>query len=304
MSTGRARSVVLMDTVVSVRAAGTPSDEVFEACVGRAFDWFHAVERVCSRFDPRSEVMGLTGRAGEDIEVSPILFETITFALEVARASDGAFDPTVEFAMESRGFNRHYLTGDTIATSIQQREPPTYHHVALDATRRTVRLSKPLILDLGAVAKGLAIDLAARELRPLGSFCIDAGGDLYVAGRNERGEPWRVGIRHPRHEGEMLCVLRVTDAAVCTSGDYERRSAEAIDAHHILDPRTGEAAAEIASATVVAPNAMLADAISTAAFVLGPDLGIRLLERCNVDGILVTRSDTCFSTPKFARYLP
>ena len=83
-------------------------------------------------------------------------------------------------------------------------------------------LHRPLLLDLGAVAKGLAIDMAARELQPFENFAIDAGGDLYFGGCNAAGEPWSVGIRHPRGDG-LLDTLRVSDAAVCTSGDYERR---------------------------------------------------------------------------------
>ncbi len=304
MATDLVRSVVLMDTVISMRAVRAPSDEAFDERTEHALDWFREVERVCSRFDPRSEVMQLTARVGEDVEVGPLLFETIAFAMDVARESDGAFDPTVGYAMESLGFNRHYTTGHRIVTPIEQRERPTYRDVMLDVGRHTVRLSKPLVLDLGAVAKGLAIDLAARELRPLGDFSIDAGGDVYVAGRNERGDPWRIGVRHPRREGEMLAVLRVADVAVCTSGDYERRSTGGDGGHHILDPRTDRSASDVTSATVVAQNAMLADALSTAAFVLGPERGLALLERFDVDGMLVTRNETCFSTPSLARYLP
>ena len=76
-----------------------------------------------------------------------------------------------------------------------------------------------MTLDLGAVAKGLAIDAAARELQPFGDFAIDAGGDLYLGGRNPDGAPWSVGIRHPRLDGRLIDSLRVSNKAVCTSGD-------------------------------------------------------------------------------------
>ena len=78
------------------------------------------------------------------------------------------------------------------------------------------------MLDLGAVAKGMAVDAAARELAVCGDFAIDAGGDLYLGGVNRNGEPWRVGIRHPRRDGELIEAVTVSDRAVCTSGDYER----------------------------------------------------------------------------------
>jgi thiamine biosynthesis lipoprotein len=144
-----------------------------------------------------------------------------------------------------------------------------------------------LILDLGAVAKGLAIDLAARELRPFVNFAIDAGGDLYLGGHRRPDTPWSVGIRHPREDG-LLDSLLVSDTAVCTSGDYERRSPDDAHRHHILDPRRGVSADTVASVTVVAPTAMVADALATAAFVLGPIDGLRLLESQGVDGIIVS----------------
>src|SRR5205807_8455196 len=175
----------------------------------------------------------------------------------------GAFAPPVGRDMESRGFNREYSTGRLVHTPLEPGGPVSYRDVQLDPERKTITLRRPLILDLGAVAKGLAVDTAARELQPAGSFAIDAGGDLYLAGRNPAGETWTVGIRHPRLHDQLIETLRVSDQAVCTSGDYERRGHEGHG--HILDPRTGQPADEVASVTVVAPTAMLADAIATAA---------------------------------------
>jgi thiamine biosynthesis lipoprotein len=83
-------------------------------------------------------------------------------------------------------------------------------------------------------------------------------------------------------------TVRVSDKAVCTSGDYERAAPAPTGEHHILDPRSGRSPCEVASVTVVAPNAMLADALSTAAFVLGPADGVRLLERHGVEGVILT----------------
>ena len=154
-------------------------------------------------------------------------------------------------------------------------------------------LARPLVLDLGAVAKGLAIDMAARELSPLENYAIDAGGDIYVAGCNPHGDRWSIGIRHPRHSEQLLDSIRVSNMAVCTSGDYERRGPRA---HHILDPRTGTSADAIASVTVVAPTAMAADALATAAFVLGPTSGIQLLERHGVNGLMVSPTLERYST--------
>ncbi|MGH2458024.1 MAG: FAD:protein FMN transferase [Chloroflexota bacterium] len=293
------RSAVLMDTLVSSVVVGERLADAEEA-IGRAIKWFNQVEACSSRFDPRSEVMGLTERVGVPVAVSPMLFEVLGFALAVSAESDGAFDPTVGLAMERRGFNRNYLTGRRISTRIDSPDRCDYRDVRLDAKRGTVTLRRPLVLDLGAVAKGFAIDLAARELARYPNLAIDAGGDLFFRGTNTEGEPWRVGIRHPRRPGDLIETLRVTDTAVCTSGDYERR-AEADGGGHILAAGSGQPADAVASVTVIAPTAMAADALGTAAFALGPARGIALLERQGVEGVIYSPSLGRSATAGIAR---
>lgn len=295
------RSVVLMDTLVSVVVVGDRLDGAEDA-IDRAIGWFFRIEACCSRFDPRSEVMGLTERVNVPVPVSPMLLEVVRFALAVAAESDGAFDPTVGVAMERRGFNRNYLTGRAVTTRIDAPERCSYRDVLLDVTRGTVTLRRPLVLDLGAVAKGFAIDLAARELAAYPDFAIDAGGDLVFRGRNPEGEPWRVGIRHPRRPKDLIETLRVTDAAVCTSGDYDRIAETGEGHHHIIEPESGRAVAAVASVTVVAPTAMLADALGTAAFVLGPVKGIDLLDRQGVQGLIYSPSLERYATRRFSRF--
>jgi thiamine biosynthesis lipoprotein len=117
---------------------------------------------------------------------------------------------------------------------------------------------------------------------------VDAGGDLYLGGHNPSGSPWSVGIRHPRRDGHLVSSLFVSNRAVCTSGDYERRGGDGTASHHIIDPRDGKPAGAVASVSVVAPSAMLADALATAAFVLGPASGLELLDRMGVDGLIVS----------------
>ncbi|MEP7313739.1 MAG: FAD:protein FMN transferase [Pseudomonadota bacterium] len=265
------RAEAAMGTVVSIEV-DAPED-----AVTRAFEWFRQVEARCSRFDATSELRQLT--PGKAVAASPILFEAVRFALLVAEETGGAFDPTIGSRMAARGFNRHYVTGETSAAPGS--DDVSFRDVVIDANEHTILLRRPLTLDLGAVAKGLAVDAAARELQPFRDFAIDAGGDVYFGGCNAQGEPWRAGVRHPRLHDELIDRFSVSDRAVCTSGDYERGA-------HILDPRDGGAAHSVASATVVAPSAMLADALATAAFVLGPEQGIALLTRMRVEGLIVT----------------
>jgi thiamine biosynthesis lipoprotein len=271
------RSELVMDTLVTMNVARSGA----EAAIERAFGWFHEIEERCTRFDQRSELMELTSQIGAAVPVSSLLFESLQFALRLAEETAGAFDPTIGYEMEKRGFNREYRTGEIIRTAIAGEGQVSYRDVHLDPGHRTIQLLRPIILDLGAVVKGLAIDMAARELEPFTDFSINAGGDLYLGGCNPEGTPWRVGIRHPRRDDAVIYELGASNQAVCTSGVYER-------GRHILDPRTGAPAESVASATVIAPNAMLADALSTAAFVLGPVEGIRLLDRMGVDGVIIT----------------
>jgi thiamine biosynthesis lipoprotein len=240
--------------------------------------------------------MQLATHVGVPVRVSTILCEAVQFALAVAEESEGAFDPTVGYAMETRGFNREHRTGKTIRTDLHSSVSVSYRHLCLDAAHRTITLLRPLILDLGAVAKGLAVDLAARELQPFTNFAINAGGDLYLGGCNRNGEPWSIGVRHPRSGDELIHSLRVSNRAVCTSGDYEKRTFGEEQGHHILDPRTGSSAKEVASVTVVASTAMLADALATAAFVLGPAEGLQLFDRLAVDGLIISPGLEQFAT--------
>ena len=299
------RTAARMGTFVTIHVvgsnaaqkSGTESPMLCEEAVERAFAWFDRVEECCTRFDPGSEVMRLAAQVGVPVPVSTLLYEAVQFALAVAEESGGAFDPSVGYAMETRGFNREYRSGREIRTvldcgraALDGGSPGSYRDVRLGRERKTITLLRPLIIDLGAVAKGLAVDLAARELFACENFAINAGGDLYLGGRNPESEPWSIGIRHPRSDAELVEVVHVSNRALCTSGDYERRGADG--GHHILDPRTGASANGVASVTVIAPTAMLADALATAAFVLGPAEGIRLFDRLGVNGFIFSVPET------------
>jgi FAD:protein FMN transferase len=296
------RTVASMDTVVTAHVVGRAASDVerieLEHAASSALAWFEEVERVCSRFDPESELSRLSKQIGSRVPVSDLLFEVVQFALAVAEESGGAFDPTLGLQLEARGFDREYRSGAVVRTPLESDDMASYRDVELDADQKTIMLGRPLLLDLGGLAKGLAIDMAVRELeqRSFENFAIDAGGDLYLSGHNADDEPWSVGIRHPRHDGELIETLRVSNVAVCTSGDYERRAPGGPAEHHIVDPRTKASAVDAASVTVVAPSAMVADALATAAFVLGPVDALAWLERHGVDGMIITPSLERFAT--------
>ena len=302
LTRGYTQTRVFMDTPVIIELSAPGHDEgTLAERTDRAFGWFAEVERRCSRFDEASELRSLSGRIGEPISISTLLFSALDLSLEVAHLTGGALDPTVGRAMEHAGFNTNYLTGEQVTSPASADSSGTYRDIVLDHDAHTVTLLRPLSLDLGAVAKGLAIDLAARELTGLPGFAINAGGDIFAHGCNPDGEPWRIGIRHPRRNAELLTALRITNAAVCTSGDYERPQA-AGEGHHILNPVSGSSAGSAVSATVIAPTAMVADALSTAIFVLGPEAGLDLLNRQGVNGMIVGSDLNVVATAGMERY--
>jgi thiamine biosynthesis lipoprotein len=284
-----------MGTVVTIHIVGSvspPDRAAHHRAAERALGWFREVERVCSRFVPTSEVSGLSSRVGEPVHVSPMLFAAVHFAMALAAETGGAFDPTLGSTLEAAGFDREHRSGWPVHIAPVSSVVTTFRDLELDIEAQSITLQQPLLLDLGAVAKGLAIDMAVKQLVDDGyeNFTVDAGGDLYLAGCNAAGEPWSVGIRHPRREGELIESLRVSNAAVCTSGDYERRvsgTSTTIE-HHIVDPRTRSSATRCASVTTLASSAMVADALGTAAFVLGPIDGLALLERHGIDAMIIT----------------
>lgn len=272
-----------MDTIVTVEVVRAADDadgagQRIEAALG----WFGVVEHACSRFEPGSELRRLCARPGEHVPVSELLFAAVEFACELARRTGGAFDPAIGGAMEAAGFDRNYRTGEHVHGPGNSRG--SWRDIELDARARCIRLARPVTLDLGAIAKGLAVDLAAQELSRFPGFVIDAGGDIFAGGANAAGKPWQIGVRDPARGDGLLETFRLSGQAICTSGSYERVSATG--ASHILDPLRPAVAARTTSATVIAPTAMAADALSTAAFVLGPKAGIRLLEREGVDGVI------------------
>jgi thiamine biosynthesis lipoprotein len=122
-----------------------------------------------------------------------------------------------------------------------------------------------------------------------------------VKGRNERGQHWRIGIQDPTQAGELVHTLSVTDCAVCTSGGYERPQPRG-DGHHLIDGRTHRSPRGLASVTVVAPTALAADGLATAAFLLGPQRGRRLLEAQGVGGVFVLPSLGVAATECFERW--
>jgi thiamine biosynthesis lipoprotein len=162
-------------------------------------------------------------------------------------------------------------------------------------------------LTLDGIAKGAVIDAAVESLRSDGflNVIVEAGGDLMASGEHALSIPWKIGLRAPRNNAGLdMPVLMVRNMAVATSGDYLQPLTEDGSIHHILDPRKGVSSPELASVTIVAPTAVLADALATAIMVSGSAQGLKLLQDFpDCDVYMVTRDLQCISTPGMEQYV-
>ena len=235
--------------------------------------------------------------AGQALVPPPEVSAALAVGLEVASASGGAFDLTVLPLVRLWSFD----TGGRLplAEDIQlARRRVDWRRVSLDAEGR-YRLPEGFALDLGGIAQGAVVDLlgAWLEQRGFRQYLVEASGDILIAGTKGRKEPWTVAIKHPRNSQAFVGIVKLGEPgrklAIVTSGDYERFFEQGGKRyHHILDPATGYPAMGLASVTVIAPTCTEADALSTAAFVLGPERGLALLEsRPGVEGLLITERE-------------
>jgi thiamine biosynthesis lipoprotein len=255
---------------------------------------FDFADRKAWQFDHRRAegAIGALNRAGVGSLPEEVL-AVLEIARTVAAASGGAFDPTILALTELWSFD----TGGRVPTGPQieqARSRVDFSRVTVGRDGRVV-LPEGFGFDLGGIAKGAVVDLTAEYLLDRGyeDFLIDAGGDILVSGLKQGRTPWRIAIRHPRDSQAVLGVLafgrKDERIAVVTSGDYERYfEQDGKRYHHILDPRSGYPADQLASVTVIAPTCALADALSTAAFVLGPQEGLELLDEFpDAEGLLI-----------------
>ncbi|MBW1687495.1 MAG: FAD:protein FMN transferase [Deltaproteobacteria bacterium] len=220
----------------------------------------------------------------------------IVAALAIARETNGAFDPTVGPLVALWGFGPDAALEEPTEQELErQRARVGWPLLAWDREGRMLRRLPGVQLDLSAIAKGYAVDAIVRELvrdRPLG-LLVEVGGEVRALGTTLRGEPWRLGIQDPTASGDELeAVIALTGAALATSGDYRNlRVVAGKRRSHVIDPRTGRPLDNrVASASVVAPTCMEADAAATALMVLGPDLGMAWVEeRPWLDALLLLR---------------
>ncbi len=291
------RSRPLMGTIVRFTVVDAPRARA-EAAVRSALDEMERLESVLSEWLPDSEISRINAAAGKHpVRVGPDTIAVVRAALDVARWSHGAFDPTWAAMRGLYDFRPGHFRVPPHALIHRRRALVDWRQVVLDEEAGTVFLKRAgMALGTGGIAKGYALDRAAAILRAAGirHYMLYGGGQVQVGGL-KHGRPWRVGIQHPRRADAFFGFFEVTDRSISTSGDYERFYVDARGRrwHHILDPRTGEPARGAMSVTVLAPTGLYADALSTAAFVLGPERALRMFRKMPYEADFVMVDGNC-----------
>jgi thiamine biosynthesis lipoprotein len=290
---------MIMGTFVHVVAVAEDSGTA-KKCVRAALEEIHKVDDLMSDYKNDSEISRANREAGERaIRLSESTYEVLQRSVEFSEMTGGAFDITVgplvalfRKAKESK-----------VAPSEQQialaRSKVGFEKLKLDSENRTVQFSdKGMLLDLGGIAKGYAIDKAIKAAQRCGAIgaMVDIGGDVRCFGLPPKGrDHWLIGLQDPNSAiegmggGGLLHVLKIINAAVATSGDYQQFVLiEGKRYSHIMDRKTGTSAEGLSSVTIIADNATDADALATSVSVMGAEKGLALIEKLpNTEAILI-----------------
>jgi len=279
------------------------NEQQTRSAIAQAIAEMRRLEQLLSEWQDSSEVSRVNLRAGQWVSVGLETETVLERSLFAGKISEGAFDITFHALGDLWKFGSAQDAKPQLpaAAEIQKRRARVdYRRIELDRTRHRVRLGKDQKIGLGGIAKGFIVDQAVRLLRQAGlsAFLVQAGGDLYGAGRKPDGSAWISGIQDPRGaQGSFFATIELEDHAFSTAGDYARSFL--IDGkrfHHIIDPRTGYPATASRSVTVWANDATTADMVDDAVFILGQQKGLELADSIEGVGVVVVDSNNAVWT--------
>jgi thiamine biosynthesis lipoprotein len=286
-------TVYTFGTLVEVTLIGAEEEHAL-AAYNAILDDFNYMHHTWHAWQPNalSRINGLL-KTGAPFSLAPSVQPLITSAQTLSAQSEGLFNPAIGQLIKLWGFHSDYRD--------EQLPPPSQAEIAAllasapgmdDIVIEGLNMrgtNDQLHLDFGGFAKGYAVDVAINHLRELGieNAIVNAGGDLRAIGRHA-DRPWRVGIRQPRGEGVFASLEIEGDESVFTSGDYERFfTHDGKRYHHIIDPRTGQPAAQTRSVTVIHHDGATADAAATALFVAGPQDWHRIAKAMGIKYVML-----------------
>lgn len=290
------RELFAMDTYMQLTASGNAAETALDAAQQRIL----ALESLLAVTDEKSETWAINHADGVPVELSADTARLLQTAQEIGAQTDGALDISLYPVLSAWGFTMDTQNVPDAQTLAQARALVDYRRIVLH--ENTVTLPEGMQVDFGALAKGYAGDCAVEILREYGisSALLNLGGNVQAIGSKPDGSPWNIAVQNPAAPSAPLCSLAVTDAAVITSGNYERYfiAEDGTKYGHILDPATGAPVDnELASVTIVGTSGVRCDALSTALFVLGlEDAADFWRNSGDFEMLLVTQDDTLYYT--------
>ena len=275
-----------MDTYVEVNIISDDAKKAMEAREA-AFQVFKDLETEFNLYNEGSLLNKVNGQSERTLNDENFI-KLLNMGMDYSQKTDGAFDMTMGAVRMLYPIGKENPVPPEKAEIDKALAISGYKKISFIDNK--LKKPKDLIIDTGGILKGYAVDLAVERIKSLGitDALINGGGNIRVIGKNVKGKPWKIGVQNPRVSGEIIAVLPLNNEAVATSGDYQRYFFyKNIRYHHIMDPVTGEPARNAISATVICPDAVMADAYSTAVFVMGKKKGLEFLNREKLQGIII-----------------
>lgn len=272
----------LLGTIVKVDACyDLEQKDKIDAAYQKVWERIEDIHWRMSVFDDKSDVMRINNSYPDTVEVGADTYQLIQDSIHFSKVTHGVFEitvyPLIQLWKESE--KKNAIPSREQIRAVQKVLGGA--NIDLMPNNQVRLLNKDAKIDLNSIAEGYAADEAGRILKEHGfqDYLVDAGGDLMAGGLNCEGNSWRIGIRDPRDSTKLIDLVAVTDASVTTSGNYEHYyEIQGQKWSHIMNPITGYPQTEVASATVIAPNAKVSDVLSTALCILSGENGIALID--------------------------
>ena len=270
-----------------------------EASIDAVMAEMRRIDELMSHYKPESELSSINQHAADaPVVVDKELFDLIKLSTHYSEITEGAFDIT--YASVGYLYNYPDHVRPTEAQIKAALPAVNWRNMKFDDAHHSVFFEhKGMRIDLGGIGKGYAVDRGIDILQKRGiqHAVVTAGGDSRIIG-DHMGRAWLVAIRHPDDPSKVVTRIPLSDAAMSTSGDYERYFDEnGVRYHHIIDPKTGHSASKVRSATIIGPTATQTDGMSKTAFVLGPEKALEIINRMpEYDAVVVAPDGKVFYT--------
>ncbi len=289
------RTAVYLDTAVSVTLYDAQSEELLDDCMAL----IEQREALWSRTIETSDIARLNAAKGETVTVSQETAALLRTAQTYTLLTDGAFDVTTAplTALWETAAQSGVLPTDEALSKTAQ----AVNAQAMTIEGCAVTLPEEQAVDLGGIAKGQIADELSALLTARGckSALIDLGGNIYAHGSRPDGSPFRIGILDPRDGSSVITAVEVTNGSVVTSGSYERQYIIGEESYaHILNPKTGRPVQnDLLSVTILSPQSVDGDALSTACFVMGADRAQAFIAQYeDIEAVFVTADNRVITT--------